>query len=541
MLKSKNSIQKQQKSRLTSSNNRKRNGKQLKINITSQNIPGNSKEKGNIRKTSRNQSNSKTKKNNDQNNSSSRMEKIKSKTLKLESQVSELNSKISETANDTILLSDDYTNKLSNLDNDIKNCSKQYNLLYNKLTKYDTDFNEKIKSINIIRVVTNKKSKNNDITDINKEIQLKEEMIKNNNKIIQDLENNIKRFEKIIEKTPEDTMNTLNNELEEITNIEKDMSEEVNSLQKMKNAHFKNCTKQTSNLLNEFDKLQIEYNYEIKKNNANDDNNISKETPSNTENTQKTSTNDLKNSSPYYFRINKNESLNKKRKLKLLSIKNKNNNPNNNANINNSYDNNNLTIVRNRINKEGESIILKKLKGMDNNFEDKNLFSTEEKQNLEKYIPEEYLRTYEGIYNEQKNQTEILLSENLKKNLDKKKLIQKNTNKIDEIEQKYQKLIENRVSLNSKISSIRKIKMEMNLKYKKYEIESKKILKKYNDIMETNQNLKKEFFELYNKIKNGDLIIKKGMKLNEENLEAIKKWGDKSEDVGDKNRINNNK
>ena len=178
---------------------------------------------------------------------------------------------------------------------------------------------------------------------------------------------------------------------------------------------------------------------------------------------------------------------------------------------------------------------------MDNNFEDKNLFSTEEKQNLEKYIPEEYLRTYEDIYNEQKNQTEILLSENLKKNLDKKKLIQKNTNKIDEIEQKYQKLIENRVSLNSKISSIRKIKMEMNLKYKKYEIESKKILKKYNDIMETNQNLKKEFFELYNKIKNGDLIIKKGMKLNEENLEAIKKWGDKSEDVGDKNHINNNK
>ena len=551
MLKSEKSIKKRKESKLTPINSNKGNIKQLKINISGPNNLSKSKTKEQKLKTSRNQSGSKLKKSIDQNNSLSKMAIIKSKTSKLQSEISDLNSKISKITNDTIILSNDYKNKLLSLDNDIQKYSKQYKLLYNKLTKFGNDFNDKIKNMNVNKMIAKKQSHNN-ITDINKEIELKEEMIKNNNKLIQDLEKNIKRYSKTIQETPEDKIDILNTELEQIIKIESAMTEEINSLQKMKNAHNKNCAKQTSNLLKEFDKLQIEYNYEIKKNSANEDNNISKDTPIDTEKTNQqnsennTNNNGDKNSNSYIFRINKEGSVNKKKKFKLLSVKlSNNNNLNNNIiKINNSYDNkNNLSIVRNRINKLGESIIFKKLKGMDNqNLDDKFLFSAEEKENLEKYIPEQYLKTCEGVYNEQKNLTANIVTEKYKENLDKKKkLIQITTNKINETDGKSKKMTEDRAILNYKISTIKKQKAETNEKIKKYENENKRISKKYNDIMANNKKLKKEFLEFCNKIKEGDLIIKKGVSLNKQNLEAIKKWGDENKNYDENSNNKKNK
>ena len=160
-----------------------------------------------------------------------------------------------------------------------------------------------------------------------------------------------------------------------------------------------------------------------------------------------------------------------------------------------------------------------------NTYRNNTLFTKSEKTFLSKLIPDNYLNNYENRFNSLINENRHIKTKMIEDI--KLKSINKTNNMLKLECNNMQKNIINKktIALNSKFSELNKKKREINEKIKK-----KEKLMQYNDIIFNKKNnefnkLLKEYKKIYENIRNGQLVLKKGVQLTRENIEAIDKYG----------------
>ena len=214
----------------------------------------------------------------------------------------------------------------------------------------------------------------------------------------------------------------------------------------------------------------------------------------------------------YKKNMEKDLSLIKKHILTMKKLK-------NNTFISDSTNANNSLLSNINLN-NNKSNISDTNKSSNTNF----LFSKTEKNYLSKIVPNECLEKYEEKFNNLEEQRQIW-KEKIKDNITQKKINSHQNYEIEFTQLKRKAINQKMVKLHSKLSEIKKninnIKNENKNIYKKYiDIKNKYKKKKYE-----NEKMLNYFQKFYSEIKNNKIKLKKGQKLNQEEIKAINKWG----------------
>ena len=196
------------------------------------------------------------------------------------------------------------------------------------------------------------------------------------------------------------------------------------------------------------------------------------------------------------------------------------NNSTNNSLLSN-IDINNNTNKTNIVNKTNNDTSI-------NNTDSRFLFSKTEMCLLSKIVPNECLDKYKEKFNSLEKQR-LLLKEKIKDNITKKKINSHQNFEIDLAQMKKKASGQKAIKLHSKLSDIKKnitkIKVENNnLSAKLIDIKKKYKFKKIE-----NEKMMKYFNVLYSDIKDNKIKLKKGHKLNNDEIKALNKWGGPSE------------
>ena len=479
---------------------------------------------------------------------------LREKTALLESDLNKLKSDINMERNNSIQDSNYLNLKITEVNNELNRLIVDNRYLTNNFNSLQKNLSSKLEKIMHKRFRNKTNENENTEEKINKEVKLKDKMILN-------IKQNLKYFKKE-KKFLENELNrntkkeNLEKKLEELKMIQEKEDKEVEELRQIKVEHNKVCTKKISELLKQYDIIQKEYQYEVKKNkkNMNSRNNkfnnnhkiqnkslkniniknisLLDENKINNNNKQcisdrkannkgsffKNRINDPKNIYDYYF---KQLSENKNRKENLS-------NSNDHAFVN--YNNIEMPITplipltNNMSNNESNISIVKDNINNNRSYSiSKTLFTKSERQFLEKIIPNQFLDNYEHKFETIKNENNItIMNENIKE-----KMLNKDNNilRIENNELQNNITLRKKLILNSKLMEFNKKKREINEK-----IKSNKKLLEYNKLMYKQKNEKfekllKEYQMIYGNIRNGKLFLKKGAQLTQENISTMAKYG----------------
>ena len=217
----------------------------------------------------------------------------------------------------------------------------------------------------------------------------------------------------------------------------------------------------------------------------------------------------------HLFEIKKEIALLKRLKNKPLLNNSKNNSLLSNIDINN---NTNKTDIVNKTNND-TSI---------NNIDSRFLFSKTEMCYLSKIVPNECLDKYKERFNSIEEQR-LILKEKIKDNITQKKINSHQNFEIEFAQLKKKASGQKTIKLHSKLSDIKKNITKIKVENNNLNTKLMDIKKKYKFKKVENEKMMKYFNVLYSDIKDNKIKIKKGHKLNNEEIKALNKWGGPSE------------
>ena len=476
---------------------------------------------------------------------------LKEKTESLRVNLDQIKKDIDLERNNSIQDAHDLNERIKEVNNEMNRLSVDNRYLTNSFSSLEKRL---VKEINQNLIKRGRKGNKNDIEErLNKNIKLKEKMILNNKTNLQLIKNEIDYLEEEVEENEApDRKEKLEKMLEELRTTQNKKKKEIEELKTMKTEHNKICTKRLRELLKQYDRIKSDLEFERKINN----NNLIRNSANQSLKTMKTDLNDnnqninpeqqnnrvlnfkkknnknnskTKNIFNYYF---KQLSENKKRKeylsFKDYAILNENNassyhyvNSASNLMNHNTNDSNNSIIINVKLNNSN----FNNNNSKNNSVSNRTLFTKSEKSFLSKLIPDNCLDNYENKYNSLVNENlniKTRMNENLK---------QKKTNKTNNIlKLEYSEMQNNiihrkKLILNTKLNEYNKKKRDI---IEKIKLNEKYM--KYNEIIFNNKNhennkLVKDYKKIYEDIKAGKLVLKKGAILTQANIQAMDKWG----------------
>ena len=499
--------------------------------------------------------------NNKNNEESKNTSKITNQNInELETLINKLKSDIDLEKNNSMKNLNELNAQLKLLNNEINSLELNNKNLTNKINnakkrKTKENFNKNLK-------------KGNSIDKLNKKIKLKENMISNNKCNLRLL----KKEKIFLQKEIDENVNpaqieNLQKNLEDIFKNENDVKKEIEKLNIIKNEHEITCKRRQKEYNKKIEIIRREIEFEQKKKDIFDKINNDKKINNNNKNTSKLNNITDSNISPHLYRNNDLPKTESEKKEKISIHKNiffKNNNDkknifnyylkqfNENKNkkrrenhelkrlLNSNINSNNL----NDFNSESNADEILNIKSINNNksnsHSNRALFTKSEKDFLLKLIPDKCLDNYENKYN-------LIMKENLslQSKLNDKIRLKTLAKKNNLIKLENSELINNvyykkKLKLDSKINESNKKKHEINEKIFK----NKKLLNYFESIynqknMQYNQLLKK-YRSIYNEIKKGNLCLKKGEQLTQENIIFMDKYGRQAEGDTSFNEIDDN-
>ena len=217
----------------------------------------------------------------------------------------------------------------------------------------------------------------------------------------------------------------------------------------------------------------------------------------------------------HLFEIKKEIALLKRLKNKPLL-----NNSTNNSLLSN-IDINNNTNKTNIVNKTNNDTSI-------NNIDSRFLFSKTEMCYLSKIVPNECLDKYKERFNSIEEQR-LILKEKIKDNITQKKINSHQNFEIEFAQLKKKASGQKTIKLHSKLSDIKKNITKIKVENNNLNTKLMDIKKKYKFKKVENEKMMKYFNVLYYDIKDNKIKIKKGHKLNNEEIKALNKWGGPSE------------
>ena len=206
-------------------------------------------------------------------------------------------------------------------------------------------------------------------------------------------------------------------------------------------------------------------------------------------------------------------------KRRILIMKKLNNNPfiSDSTNANNSLLSN-INVNNNKSNISDTN------KSSNTNF----LFSKTEKNYLSKIVPNECLEKYEEKFNNLEEQRQIW-KEKIKDNITQKKINSHQNFEIEFAQMKKKASGQKTIKLHSKLNDIKKNITKIKVENNNLHTKLIDIKKKYKYKKVENEKMMKYFNALYSDIKDNKIKLKKGHKLNNDEIKALNKWGGPSE------------
>ena len=459
----------------------------------------------------------------------------------LETSKNKLNTEIDIERNNTMKDTYDLNMKLKELNNEINSLEINNKYLMNNINN--------IKKKNNRNIINKTLKKGNSIDKLNKKIKLNENMILNNKhnlKLIKKEKNFLKK--EIKENDIPEQKENLEKKLEDIFKNENEIKKEIERLTIIKNEHEIACKRKQKEYHKKIEIIKREIEYELKKkdifnkiindkiqnNNKKNENKLSNITDINiitdsnknnditrndsegrvkkyiNRNIFNKNASDKKNIFNFYLRqFNENKAKKRKKHFEIQKLL--------NSNINSESNNDdvlNIKLVNNK----------------NNSQTNRTLFTKSEKDFLLKLIPDKCLDNYE-------NKFDIIMKENLSLQLKlndkiRMKTIAKQNNliKLENSELINNVYHKKKLKLDSKMNESNKKKHEINEQIKK----NKKLLNYFDTTykqkcIEFNQLLKK-YRNFYNQIKSGNLFLKKGEQLAQDNILCMDKYGKKEGD-----------
>ena len=502
----------------------------------------------------------------------------KDNIIDLESNLNKLKTEIDIERNNSMKDATELNKKLKELNNDINRLENNNKYLTNNINNQKKLIRNYKNALNVKK----NSEKDNNIDKLNKKIKLNQNMISNNKLNLKLLKKEKNFLEKEIKENdiPEQKEN-LEKQLEDIFNSEKDIKKEIEKLIIIKNEHNIVCKRKEKehNKKIEIIKREIEFEQKKKeiydkfindqiqnnnKKNLNKINNITDVNISNDVNKSNDILNIQKNNSPdiknkkylnknifnknnsnnnngitknifnYYLRqFNENKNKKRQENYELKRLLNSNISPNDMrsfSSLNNETNTNDILNIKSINNKNNSN---KKNQNIN-----RTLFTKSEKALLLKLIPDKCLDNYENKY-------DLIMKENLSlqsKLNDKIKLktIKKQNNliKLENSELIKNVYYKQKLKLDTEINKSNKKKFEINDKIKK----NKKLLDYYDSIFNQKKSeytkLLNNYKNIYEQIKKGNLMLKKGAQLTQDNILCMDKYGKNNGDNSSINDIN---
>ena len=496
----------------------------------------------------------------------------------LESNINKLKTDINIERNNTMKDSTELNKKLKELNNEINRLEINNKYLTNNI-------NNKKKSLkNNKNISANKNSeKGNNIDKLNKILKLNQNMISNNKLNIKLLKKEKNFLEKEIKENDiPDQKENLEKQLEDIFKSEIDIKKEIEKLTIIKNEHDIVCKRKQKEHNKKIEIIKREIEYEQKKKEIFDKYVNDKEQNNNKKNSKKLNNitdininikNDINKSSDiqgikrndssdvknknifnknsminngpnknifnFYLRqFNENRNKKRKEKFELKKILNS-----NITNINNNNDIRSFSSLNNESNNNNDILNIKSINNKSNSIDKKQnvnrtLFTKSEKALLLKLIPDKCLDNYENKY-------DLIMKENLslQSKLNDKIRLKAITKKNNLIKLENSELINNvyykkKLKLDTKINESNKKKFEINDKIKK----GKKLLNYFDSIFNQKNleftKLLNNYKYIYEQIQKGNLILKKGAQLTQDNILCMDKYGKNNGENSSLNDIN---
>ena len=503
----------------------------------------------------------------------------KDNIIDLESNLNKLKTEIDIERNNSMKDATELNKKLKELNNDINRLENNNKYLTNNINNQKKLIRNYKNALNVKK----NSEKDNNIDKLNKKIKLNQNMISNNKLNLKLLKKEKNFLEKEIKENDiPDQKENLEKQLEDIFKSEIDIKKEIEKLTIIKNEHDIVCKRKQKEHNKKIEIIKREIEYEQKKKEIFDKYVNDKEQNNNKKNSKKLNNitdininikNDINKSSDiqgikrndssdvknknifnknsminngpnknifnFYLRqFNENRNKKRKEKFELKKILNS-----NITNINNNNDIRSFSSLNNESNNNNDILNIKSINNKSNSIDKKQnvnrtLFTKSEKALLLKLIPDKCLDNYENKY-------DLIMKENLSlqsKLNDKIKLktIKKQNNliKLENSELIKNVYYKQKLKLDTEINKSNKKKFEINDKIKK----NKKLLDYYDSIFNQKKSeytkLLNNYKNIYEQIKKGNLMLKKGAQLTQDNILCMDKYGKNNGDNSSINDIN---
>ena len=483
---------------------------------------------------------------------------ISKETLALsEENINKLKNNIDNERNNTIKDLNDLNMKLNELNKEINRLDVDNKYLNNNINSYKKNLKLKNNNKNYIE------KNNNNIEKLNKKIKLNENMILNNRHNLKLLKKEKKLLEKEIkENDAPETLENLQKQLDEILKKEDEAKKEIEKLIIIKNEHEIVCSRKQKEYTKKIEIIKSEIYFEQKKkdifdkinnqkilniNNRNKSNlknntditiedninknneilyfNSEKKVQNNNKNIFNKNNSATKNIFNYYLRqFKENKNKKRKEKIEIKDIL--------NSNINNNLQNNEIKAFssinynKNSLNNNADILNIKSINNKKNNKEsNRALFTPSEKELLLKLIPNKILDNYEQKFDVIKKEN-LSLQTQLNDRIRLKTLTkQNNLIKLENSELINNVFHKNKLKLdvqkNTTNKKIHELKEKINHDKKLFQYYDLLYIRKKNIL---NKYLKK-YRNIYGNIKNGNLILKKGAQLTQDNIICLDIYG----------------
>lgn len=419
------------------------------------------------------------------------------KTKTLEKELNKLKIKMNKTAEKEFKQIESLNNKISVLQDEQNEATKENNKLLSKLRDIEKDVSKKFNGkFKLSKIISKQKSQANE-RNINIEIKSKEGQKKTVQKNIEYNKKEVEKLTNMLEQSKEGGDDQLNQELIELNQKINDYKKEIRELNKLKYEH-QYCEKIKSALTSKLNVLSNDIEFENKKQIMIDD--VEKKEPTkikilskNMAYSQELRKKSLQNTEKYNTRNNLLKyklfkDLTKDFDEKIESNLNTSRNYKNKSNINQHYMKTSANVQRSSFSSSKKIDITSRVdSSMPKNF----LFSEKEKEILNQLIPEEYMNNFNERYNNVENQINKIEEE---KTAEFEKMKDEKDNckiQIDilnlKIKEESMKIIKKNVSLVNNHKKISQLKQAINLINKEIKNANANISK----LKKNNENIKK--------------------------------------------------